>query len=361
MPASATALLVGCSRTAWPTSYASISSSSPRSTRICSRTRAKRASWRENIYAEDLVAYVKRFASSEQLPDKQKSSKKTNKQTTNSAGANGLKPSSRNNSTSTSPSDSEVEDCWLKSAQKLIRGAHDFIAKQAYSQESEIKYRYRVPAGSEILDEKVVAQIERLVCSYQEALASNRNLVVSLPSGKARLASAAAGSDSNSAQSPLAPVSFPFFYEREITVNNPSDVYLPTAQLSDVLPDPAKSSRRFLHLDRVVNVGIGGLVPLGLRGTIIGWITTGPRENDIIYEVLFDREFSGALSLHGAGPRCYRLGPHSLLNLSAALREVPPQRPPPPDSPIYIRFHLKDEQRRKADRKLSHRLCPSCV
>ena len=307
------------------------------------------ASWRENIYAEDLVAYVKRFVSPEQLLDKQsmkqKSSKKTNKQTTNSAGANGLKPPSLSNSISSSPSDSEAEDCWLKLAQKLIRGAHEFIAKQAYSQESEIKYRYRVPAGSHILDEKVVVQIERLVCSYQEALTSNRTLVVSTPTGKARpAAAAAAGSDSNSAQSPLAPLSFPFFYERDITVNNPSDVYLPTAQFSDVLPDPVKSSRCFQHLDRVVNVGIGGLVPLGLRGTIIGRITTGPRENDIIYEVLFDREFPGALRLHGAGPRCYRLGPHSLLNLSAALREVPPQRPPPPDSPIYIHFHLMDEQ-----------------
>lgn len=230
----------------------------------------------------------------------------------------------------------------------MIRGAHEFIGKQAYNEESEIKYRCRVPSGSEILDERAVTHLERIINSYQEALSSNRHLVTSTSTpniGPTPAASApsTAAADSNASQSLLAPMNFPFFYERQITVYNPSDVYLPTAQFSNVLPDPVKSSRRFCFLDRVVNVGVGGLVPLGLRGTLIGWITTGPRENDIIYEVLFDREFAGALRLHGSGPRCYRLGPHSLLNLTAALREMPPQRPLP-DAPIYIQFPLKDTQ-----------------
>lgn len=73
--------------------------------------------WRENIYAEDLVAYVKRFATAEQQPPqpkpngkKQKSSTKSNKQHANSTGAsNGMQPSSRTISSSSSPSDFDEE------------------------------------------------------------------------------------------------------------------------------------------------------------------------------------------------------------------------------------------------------------
>ena len=52
----------------------------------------------------------------------------------------------------------------------------------------------------------------------------------------------------------------------------------------------------YCMFDRVINIREGYTVPPGLRGTIIG-IISAEKERDVVYEVLFDENFLGGLTL----------------------------------------------------------------
>ncbi|XP_074887854.1 5'-3' exoribonuclease 1 isoform X10 [Buteo buteo] len=67
----------------------------------------------------------------------------------------------------------------------------------------------------------------------------------------------------------------------------------PLEQQNGVVPDRDAEYRLF---DRVVNVRENFSVPVGLRGTIIG-IKGASRETDVLFEVLFDEEFLGGLTI----------------------------------------------------------------
>lgn len=92
----------------------------------------------------------------------------------------------------------------------------------------------------------------------------------------------------------------------------PHLLYRPLEQQQGVVPDPDSEYRLF---DRVVNIRESFTVPLGLRGTIIG-IKGADREAEVLYEVLFDEEFAGGLSIRCTSPRGYRVPPCALINLS---------------------------------------------
>ncbi|KAK7945419.1 hypothetical protein WMY93_001147 [Mugilogobius chulae] len=96
----------------------------------------------------------------------------------------------------------------------------------------------------------------------------------------------------------------------------PHLLFRPLEQQQGVVPDPEAEYRLF---DRVVNVREGFSVPLGLRGTVIG-IKGAEKEADVLYEVLFDEEFAGGLTLRTTSPRGYRLPPCALINLSHGAR-----------------------------------------
>ncbi|XP_041954750.1 5'-3' exoribonuclease 1 isoform X1 [Alosa sapidissima] len=96
----------------------------------------------------------------------------------------------------------------------------------------------------------------------------------------------------------------------------PHLLYRPLEQQHGVVPDPDVEYRLF---DRVVNVREGFSVPLGLRGTIIG-IKGAEREAEVLYEVVFDEEFAGGLTIRCSAGRGYRLPPSALINLSHGCR-----------------------------------------
>ncbi|KAK7812216.1 hypothetical protein U0070_010975, partial [Myodes glareolus] len=73
----------------------------------------------------------------------------------------------------------------------------------------------------------------------------------------------------------------------------PHLLYRPLEQQHGVIPDRDAEFRLF---DRVVNVRESFSVPVGLRGTIIG-IKGASREADVLFEVLFDEEFPGGLTI----------------------------------------------------------------
>ncbi|XP_054623028.1 5'-3' exoribonuclease 1 isoform X2 [Dunckerocampus dactyliophorus] len=99
----------------------------------------------------------------------------------------------------------------------------------------------------------------------------------------------------------------------------PHLLFRPLEQQQGVVPDPDAEYRLF---DRVINVRESFTVPLGLRGTIIG-IKGAEREDEVLYEVLFDEEFAGGLNIRCTSPRCYRLPPCALINLSHGGRMDP--------------------------------------
>lgn len=96
----------------------------------------------------------------------------------------------------------------------------------------------------------------------------------------------------------------------------PQLLFLPGNFQGSSSPDP---TTKFQLLDRVVNIREGYTVPLGLRGTVIAiqngkyhcgfyWFGlyfvfltvpsfSADKEADVIYEVVFDKEFCGGLRL----------------------------------------------------------------
>ncbi|XP_061492908.1 5'-3' exoribonuclease 1 isoform X2 [Rhineura floridana] len=92
----------------------------------------------------------------------------------------------------------------------------------------------------------------------------------------------------------------------------PHLLYRPLEQQHGIIPDRDAEYRLF---DRVVNVRESFSVPLGLRGTIIG-IKGASRESDVLYEVLFDEEFHGGLTIRSSPARGYRVPGSALINVS---------------------------------------------
>nr|XP_033814322.1 5'-3' exoribonuclease 1 isoform X3 [Geotrypetes seraphini] len=97
----------------------------------------------------------------------------------------------------------------------------------------------------------------------------------------------------------------------KVTVK-PHLLFRPLEQQHGVVPDKEAEYHLF---DRVVNVRESFSVPVGLRGTVIG-IKGADREADVLYEVLFDEEFCGGLTIRCSQFKGYRLPASALINLS---------------------------------------------
>ena len=69
--------------------------------------------------------------------------------------------------------------------------------------------------------------------------------------------------------------------------------FQPMPKQGALVPDSTATYQLF---DRVVNVREGFSVPFGLRGTVVG-IHTAEVEVNTMYEVLFDEEFVGGISV----------------------------------------------------------------
>ncbi|XP_018322001.1 5'-3' exoribonuclease 1 isoform X2 [Agrilus planipennis] len=94
----------------------------------------------------------------------------------------------------------------------------------------------------------------------------------------------------------------------------PHLLYVVGLQIGNLMPDPTTT---FLLYDRVVNIRESYTVPVGLKGTIIA--VRKPQDasdEDTMYDVLFDEEFSGGLELNCLTPRAYRLPRSAMINIS---------------------------------------------
>ncbi|XP_071945753.1 5'-3' exoribonuclease 1-like [Antedon mediterranea] len=88
-------------------------------------------------------------------------------------------------------------------------------------------------------------------------------------------------------------------------------------KMGNLIPDPNTTCELF---DRIINVREGYTVPFGLRGTVVG-IQPAERIIDTLYDVIFDEQFSGGISIRCTGSRGYRMPPTAFINLSHGLRK----------------------------------------
>ncbi|CAH8468604.1 unnamed protein product [Schistosoma rodhaini] len=72
----------------------------------------------------------------------------------------------------------------------------------------------------------------------------------------------------------------------------------------------------FTLLDKVVYIGIGQNIPLGLHGIVIGVPSgVGSQKSEQLVEVMFCRTFTDAIDIRGSGPFCALVHPSMLLRL----------------------------------------------
>ncbi|XP_076630209.1 5'-3' exoribonuclease pacman [Colletes latitarsis] len=93
----------------------------------------------------------------------------------------------------------------------------------------------------------------------------------------------------------------------------PHLLFKPGLNMRNTPPDP-KTQTYFL--DRVCCIRDNFMVPLGFKGTVIG-IHKAENPLDTMYDILFDKQFPGGLSINGCTDlRAYRLSPIDLINIS---------------------------------------------
>ncbi|CAH1774576.1 unnamed protein product [Owenia fusiformis] len=97
----------------------------------------------------------------------------------------------------------------------------------------------------------------------------------------------------------------------------PHLLFRPLGIQGTLTPD---SSATYEVFDRVVNIRDGFSVPMGLRGTVVA-IQSAEKEQDIIYEVVFDAPFMGGLTIRCSASKAYRMPGTSLINLSHGVRK----------------------------------------
>ncbi|XP_060573103.1 5'-3' exoribonuclease 1-like, partial [Ruditapes philippinarum] len=97
----------------------------------------------------------------------------------------------------------------------------------------------------------------------------------------------------------------------------PHLLYKPSPTSGSLIPDQSATYQLY---DRVVNTRQGFPVPFGLRGTVVG-IHPAEVEVNTMYEVIFDDDFQGGISIRNSSKRGYRMPPSGLLNITHGERK----------------------------------------
>ncbi|XP_067134846.1 5'-3' exoribonuclease 1 isoform X2 [Centruroides vittatus] len=97
-----------------------------------------------------------------------------------------------------------------------------------------------------------------------------------------------------------------------LTLEKPNLLYCPANTVGWSAPDP---QAKYELYDRVIAVQENHTVPLGTRGTVIG-INENEKQNETLYTIVFDNEFTGGLELNCSKSRGYQMKPSDLINIS---------------------------------------------
>ncbi|XP_075211430.1 5'-3' exoribonuclease pacman isoform X2 [Lycorma delicatula] len=96
----------------------------------------------------------------------------------------------------------------------------------------------------------------------------------------------------------------------------PHLLLLPKTSGGGLPADPTAVHKLF---DRIVCVRDSYTVPLGYKGTITG-IKLAEKEDNIVYDVVFDKEFVGGIQIRCSSNRGYRMNDKCFINLSHGIR-----------------------------------------
>ncbi|RZC39325.1 5'-3' exoribonuclease 1 like, partial [Asbolus verrucosus] len=101
----------------------------------------------------------------------------------------------------------------------------------------------------------------------------------------------------------------------------PQLLFKPEIQMGNLTPDCSAETRVF---DRVVNIREGFTVPLGLKGTVIAVHkpANGLTDSDEMYDIVFDKAFTGGMALNCSEHRGYRLPKTSFINITHGKRQM---------------------------------------
>ncbi|KAJ8320860.1 hypothetical protein KUTeg_002447 [Tegillarca granosa] len=105
----------------------------------------------------------------------------------------------------------------------------------------------------------------------------------------------------------------------------PHLLFKPLVRESNLIPDEKVT---IYLLDRVVNIRPCHSIPFGLRGTVVG-IHPAEREVDFMYDVVFDEEFTGGISLRCSPNKGYRVSKSAIINITYGERKhgAKPEQP----------------------------------
>lgn len=133
----------------------------------------------------------------------------------------------------------------------------------------------------------------------------------------------------------------------------PHLLFRPLPNQGTLEPDPGTT---FEMMDRIVVVKMGYSVPFGMRGTIVG-IHPGELAKDTMFDVIFDEEFIGGISLRGSKKRGYRVPPVAMLNLTHGHRLKHGRIPEPQQQQVQSRKQQRQAwQQSQSDARASHNL-----
>ncbi|CAH8452971.1 unnamed protein product [Schistosoma intercalatum] len=125
----------------------------------------------------------------------------------------------------------------------------------------------------------------------------------------------------------------------------------------------------FTLLDKVVYIGIGQNIPLGLHGIVIG-VPSGvsSQKSEQLVEIMFCRTFTDAIDIRGSGPVCALVHPSMLLRLPEKCDDkhqsiCQPKLPRPVSKPVQVSWITKGPPRNyrpwptnnKFDQNTSHK------
>ncbi|XP_029346579.1 5'-3' exoribonuclease 1 isoform X2 [Acyrthosiphon pisum] len=106
-------------------------------------------------------------------------------------------------------------------------------------------------------------------------------------------------------------------HKKTVTLSVKSqNLFKPISKLDKLKADEGADTR---VLDRVVCIRSSYQVPLGFKGTVVS-ISKSNIDTEVVYSVIFDKEFPNSVSFGGSTSRGYKLCRMSFINLSHAIR-----------------------------------------
>ncbi|XP_044753011.1 5'-3' exoribonuclease 1 isoform X2 [Coccinella septempunctata] len=163
-----------------------------------------------------------------------------------------------------------AEDIFPEDSDEKVKAVLTWLRTQPFYNQKKI------PCNSPVLEKVVVEEVERIVDTFSSPT-QQKTLLNCKPE---------------------------LLYKEELSYGN-------------LLPDPSVTVELF---DRIICVKNNHVVPLGMKGTVIGICRPSSDSTEFMYDILFDSEFEGGLEINCSKGRGYRLPLNAFIDISHGAR-----------------------------------------